>query len=105
MAHISNRIIMNSPNMWRLIVAAVGLVLFTGESARAQESDSANAEIRLLRGTNERLVRENEALRDDVEALRKTLADRGASTRPAALSAGSGAASAAPAKKIVFIMD
>jgi len=80
----------------------LGILLAAGVDVNAQQSDTTAAEVRLLRNTNERLLRENEALREEVAALRKKVAEGDAATKPAALSA-SGAA--AVPKRIVFIMD
>ena len=44
-------------------------ILFQAQLARAQQSDPTTAELRLLRSTNERLAKENEALRAEVAAF------------------------------------
>jgi len=72
--------------------------------AQTADSDTTAAELRLLRSTNERLVKENQTLKAELAALKKKLAEAEPTTRPAALSAGGGGALPAP-KKIVFMLD
>src|SRR6266568_5609761 len=72
--------------------------------AQTADSDTTAAELRLLRSTNERLVKENQTLKGELAALKKKLAEAEPTTRPAALSAGGGGALPAP-KKIVFMLD
>ena len=80
------------------------LVLCLPAFSMAQETDAASAELKLLRATNDRLAKENAALKAELAALKKKLAEAEPTTRPAALSAGGAGALPAP-KKIVFMLD
>ena len=87
----------------RVILALLaGFFLSASTShALADEPDAAN-EVKILRTTNERLLRENEELREQVEALKKSLSEAKPTTRPAMLSA---AGPANGPKRIVYIID
>jgi hypothetical protein len=94
---------MKSATAWWLILLSMSmLVAMPVAAAQTAEPDATAAEVRLLRITNERLLRENEALREEVAALKKKRADGEAATKPIALSA---AGAAAVPKRYVFIMD
>src|SRR4051812_21996550 len=71
-----------------LLVGFSGLI-WTGQ-ALAQESDAAN-EVTSLKTTNQRLLRENETLREEVDALKRKLAEGKPTTRPITLSAAGAA--------------
>src|SRR5213075_2762136 len=88
-----------------ILVVFFGLITAAIVAAQApQAADAESAELKLLRSTNARLVKENEALKSEVVALKKQLTlGEGTTTRPAAMS-NTGAA-AGGAKRVVFILD
>ena len=85
----STGVIMNFSKLRRLLAAIVAIILAIPLiAAQAADPDTSAAELRLLRSTNERLTRENEALKAEVAALKKKLGEGDPTTRPAALSCG-----------------
>src|SRR2546426_677091 len=89
---------------FRLGFIIAALAFIENHAAMAQTAnDPTAAEVRLLRSTNDRLAKENDALKAELATLKKKLAEGETTTRPAALSAGSDAPGAP--RKIVFILD
>src|SRR5689334_14152114 len=84
-----------------LVLLAGFLSSASRSQALAQDSD-ATSEVKQLKTTNERLLLENEALREELDALKKKLAEAKPATRPEMLSA---AGAANGPKKIVYIID
>ena len=101
----STGVIMNFSRLRRLLATIVAIILAMPLiAAQTADPDTSAAELRLLRSTNERLTKENEALRAEVAALKKKFGEGDATTRPAALSAG-GAGAVGGSKRVVFILD
>jgi hypothetical protein len=92
-------------NLCRLFASFIVLLLATSlAAAQTSDSDTSAAELKLLRSTNQRLAKENDALKAEVAALKKKLSEGEATTRPAALSAGGGGKIIA-SNRVVFILD
>src|SRR5262245_26828613 len=98
---------MNWAHRVNWVPISLGMFVCLVATARAQVPEpDVTKDAGSLRTTNERLLRENEALREEIETLKKKLAEGKPTTRPVMLSAGAAAnGTAGVPRKIVYIID